>query len=52
MVTNTFIRPGAARSAMRGIGQVPERRRGTYLAQRSPAFLRPLEQRYDPLVVI
>jgi len=51
MVTNTFIRLGAARSAMRGIGRVAQRRRGTYLAQQSPAFLRPLEQRYAPLVV-
>jgi len=36
---------------MRGIGRVPQRRRWTDLAQQSPAFLRPLEQRYDPLVV-
>jgi len=36
---------------MRGIGQALERRRGTDLAQQSPAFLRPLEQRYAPLVV-
>jgi len=51
MVTNPFIRPGAASSAMRGIGQVLQRRRGTYLAQQSPYFLRPLEQRYNPLVL-
>jgi len=36
---------------MRGIGQALERRRGTDLAQQSPRFLRPLEQRYDPLVL-
>jgi len=52
MVTNTFIRLDAARSAMRGIGRVLERRRWPDLAQQSPAFLRPLEQRYVPLVVI
>jgi len=53
MVTNPFIRLGAARSAMRGIGQALQRRRWADLAQQSPAFLRPLEQeqRYDPLVV-
>jgi len=51
MVTNPFIRLDAVRSAIRGIGQALERRRGAYLAQQSPAFLRPLEQRYDPLVV-
>jgi len=36
---------------MRGIGQVLQRRRWAYLAQQSPHFLRPLEQRYDPLVL-
>jgi len=51
MATNPFIRLDAARSAIRDIGQVAQRRRGTDLAQQSPAFLRPLEQRYAPLVV-
>ncbi len=51
MVPNPFIRLDTARSAMRGIGQVLQRRRWADLTQQGPAFLRPLEQRYVPLVV-